>query len=121
MTKADLISIEPVPKEDGTPIMEIKFAKVARWTPKTLLQKQIEVTEWLQFLEDCFQQFKDENHTIKPGFLSVEHAKTQVNLIGEGTHSFSIPKNKWKRFVEEQAEKLLLNGIISVGEVKSDN
>jgi len=115
MVAAELFSIAPKMGEKELK-MEVIFSKVARWTPEVLLKAEIDIHTWLRFLDDCFKQFENPNHTLTPGFFTVEVTKSQYKLIGGGTHSFVIPKGKWKRFIEEQAEKLYLSGLISLDE-----
>ncbi|RUP42179.1 MAG: hypothetical protein EKK63_02460 [Acinetobacter sp.] len=111
MMNADLLAINP--KVVGEELkMEVRFSQAARWTPRELLKAEIGIHDWLRFLDDCFKQFEDPTHPLTPGFFTVEVMKSQYKLIGGGTHSFVIPKSKWKPFIEEQAEKLYLSGII---------
>jgi hypothetical protein len=115
MINADLLAINP--KMVGEELkMEVTFSDVAKWTLKELLKTEIDTRAWLRFLDDCFKQFEDPTHTLTPGFFAVEVMKSQYKLIGGGTHSFAIPKGKWKRFIEEQVEKLYLAGVIAFEE-----
>lgn len=115
MTTADLLLIKPKQVDNEIKI-EVTFAKNAKWVPTTLLKTEIDIHTWLRFLEDCFTQFEIPTHPITPGFFTIEIMKSQYKLIGGGTHSFVIPKTKWGRFIEEQAEKLYLSGIIVLEE-----
>ena len=110
--KANLFNANPVEIEVELK-MEINFSEVAKWAPKELLKIVIPIPEWLQFLEDCFIQLEKPAHVFSPGNLSITCQSSQVLLIGSNRSSFSIPKTKWKRFVEIQAEKLLLSGAIN--------
>ena len=110
--KADLFSANPVEIE-GELKMEINFSEAARWAPKELLKIVVPVSEWLQFLEDCFIQLERPAHVFTPGNLSITCQSSQVLLIGSNRCSFSIPKTKWKRLIEIQAERLLLSGAIN--------
>lgn len=118
MIAADLLAINP--KQVGEEIkMEITFSNIARWAPKELLKTELDIHVWLRFLDGCFKQFTEPTHPLTPGFFTVEVMKSQYKLIGGGTHAFVIPKTKWKRFIEEQAEKLYLSGIITLEEPES--
>jgi hypothetical protein len=111
--KAELLSI--VPKEvDGKVKIEVIFSDIAKWLPKELLKIEITLEQWLQFLEDCFKQLKDPDHVVVPFDITLDFQKSQVKVIGLGEYAFSFPKSNWKRFIEGEAEKLLLTGVIQL-------
>jgi len=111
LKKADLLAIDP--KEIDQEIkIEIVFSEIAKWAPKELLKITISIKEWLQFLEDCFVRFDNAEHVASSSSISLDFQKSQVKFIGSNDCSFAIPNNKWKRFVEEQVEKLFLLGVI---------
>ena len=114
MVKAALFSVNPVQVGDHIEII-VNFSAMARWTPKVLLIKQVLLTEWMDFLEQCFQRFDDDTINPHTEFFSVDMSQSsQYKLIGGSTHSFVIPKTKWKRFVEQQVERLFLEGVITL-------
>jgi hypothetical protein len=114
--KAELLGIEPkeISNEADNEIkMELIFSEIAPYSPKELLKVTIAVTEWLEFLENCFIQFSNPDHIVKTPSLAVEHQKSQICIVGDDKYYFPVPKDKWKRFIEEQVEKLFHLGIIS--------
>lgn len=115
MITANVFSIKPEVK-DKELVMVATFAQVARWSTKTLLTADVPVRVWLQFLEDCMEQFNTPDHVLTPGFFTIEVQKSQVKLIGGGTHAFTIRKSQWKPFVHQQVERLLLEGVVSLEE-----
>ena len=114
MVKSDALSIEPFINDEGEVMIQIKFSNVERYHMKVLNKTNIYLPEFLGFIEDCMVQFEEPEKEIRKGFLSVEHLKTAVNLIGGDSFSFQIKRKEWQRFIEIQAEKLLLSGVIKI-------
>jgi len=112
--KAELLAINIKVINNEEVKIEIIFGEIARWVSKELLKIEISIEEWLKFLENCFIQFDNPEHIIDSLFLSVKHENSQTKIIGQNAYAFAVPKNKWKRFIEEQAEKLLKEGIITI-------
>lgn len=111
MKSADLFSIKPEVK-DKKLVMVATFAEVARWTPKTLLTADVSIEVWMRFLEDCMVQLEIPDHVFTLGFFTLEVQKSQVKLIGEGTHAFTIRSSQWKKFLHEMIERLVMDGVI---------
>ena len=114
MIKATLFGATPELNAEETGfVIKIHFSQVDRWSPRVLLGETIDIHVWLRFLDDCMKRFTDPDHPMTLGFMSTDHTdKSQVKLIGGGTHYCPIPKPKWKRFVEQEVEKLFLQGVI---------
>jgi hypothetical protein len=111
--KAELLAINPNLEENDVQI-DLIFSNIARYATDELLKVTIPITDWLEFLEACFIQFDKPEHIPTSTRITLEFQKTQILIIGDNTYSFAIPKSKWKRFVEEQVEKLYLAGVISM-------
>ena len=116
MPNVDLLAINPVFIENHPPKIEIQFSDVAKWNPTVRFKKQIELSEYLRFVDDCLLHLENPNHIFAEGFLSVDTTLKSTVKVQGGGYSFSIPKTKWKTFVHELIQRLLVEGIITIQE-----
>lgn len=114
MLKSELLSINPTIDVDKGLIIRITFANIARWAPKVLKTYTMSVEDFLEFMETCFKHFGKESEIPASKLFSLEVQESQIKLIANNEVYFPMPIIKWKRFVEEQVERLYLEGIIKI-------
>lgn len=113
MITADLFGINPA-IENEKPVIKVTYSRAARWTPDVLLKADLDIHVWLKFLDDCMCSFGHPDHVFTDGFFTIEKKESVVKLIGNNTHSFTIPFTKFQSFIENEIEKLYVCGFISL-------